>query len=107
MNGGAAGPTPFDSNSTEFAAMQKPKSSGQLRPHSAISFSLGKLGWLPRIALLALGLFPPALLPAAQLQQALVSQVIKDVKLLPPQAAPRPARVSDEVRDGTAVRTGL
>ncbi len=44
---------------------------------------------------------------AAQLKEARVSQVIRDVKLLPTQAAPRPASVSDEVRDGTAVRTGL
>ena len=44
---------------------------------------------------------------ATQLREARVSQVIKDVKLLPGQAAPRPATVSDEVRDGTAVRTGV
>ncbi len=42
----------------------------------------------------------------AQLKEARVSQVIKDVKLLPAQAAARPANVSDEVRNGTAVRTG-
>ena len=40
-------------------------------------------------------------------EQARVSQVIKDVKLLPGQAAPRPAAVSDEVKNGTAVRTGV
>ena len=44
---------------------------------------------------------------AAQLKEARISQVIKDVKLLPAQAAPRPAAVRDEVRDGTAVRTGV
>ena len=33
--------------------------------------------------------------------------MIKDVKLLPAQAAPRPAALRDEVRDGTAVRTGV
>ena len=44
---------------------------------------------------------------AAELKEARVSQVIKDVKLLPAQAAPRPAAISDEVRDGTAVRTGI
>ena len=32
--------------------------------------------------------------------------MVKDVKLLPPQAAPRPAAVSDSVRDGDAIRTG-
>ena len=36
-----------------------------------------------------------------------MSQVIKDVKLLPAQAASRPAHVSDDIRNGTAVRTGL
>ncbi len=48
--------------------------------------------------------FTPA--QAAKLKEARVSQVVKDVKLLPNQAPPRPANVSDEVRDGTAVRTG-
>jgi FecR protein len=45
--------------------------------------------------------------PAAQLKEARVTEVIKEVKLLPSGAAPRPAAVSDEVRDGTAVRTGV
>ena len=44
---------------------------------------------------------------AAQLKEACVTQVVKDVKLLRTQTAPRPAVVSDEVRDGTAVRTGV
>ena len=44
---------------------------------------------------------------AAQLKEARVTQVVKDVKLLRTQTAPRPAAVSDEVRDGTAVRTGV
>ena len=43
---------------------------------------------------------------AAQLQEARVTQVVNDVKLLLEQAAPRPAAVSDLVRRGTAVRTG-
>ena len=43
---------------------------------------------------------------AQQLQQARVTAVINDVKLLPTQAAPRPAVVNDEVKMGTAVRTG-
>ena len=46
-------------------------------------------------------------LPAAQLKEAQVTQVVKDVKLLPTGAAARPAAVSDEVRDGIAVRTGV
>src|SRR5204863_6361941 len=44
---------------------------------------------------------------AAQLKEAQVTQVVKDVKLLPTGAAARPASVSDEVREGTAVRTGV
>ena len=43
---------------------------------------------------------------AAQLQEARVTQVVNDVKLLLEQAAPRPAAVSDLVRHGHAVRTG-
>ena len=43
---------------------------------------------------------------AAQLQEARVTQVVNDVKLLLEQAAPRPAAISDLVRHGTAVRTG-
>ena len=41
------------------------------------------------------------------MEEARVSQVIRDVKILPKQAAARPARISDEVRDGSAVRTGV
>jgi hypothetical protein len=43
---------------------------------------------------------------AAQLQAARVTRIIKDVKLLPGQAAPRPAAVNDDVSAGTAVLTG-
>src|SRR5215470_6843261 len=42
----------------------------------------------------------------AQLQEARVTQVVNDVKLLREQGAPRPAVVSDLVRHGNAVRTG-
>ena len=45
--------------------------------------------------------------PAAQLKEAQVTQVVKDVKLLPTGAAARPAAVNDDVRDGIAVRTGM
>src|SRR5436305_14846847 len=45
--------------------------------------------------------------PATQLKEAQVTQVVKDVKLLPTGAAARPAAVSDEVREGIAVRTGV
>jgi hypothetical protein len=57
--------------------------------------------------LLFLLVLPFAAADAAELKEARVSQVIRDVKILPGQAAPRPARVSDEVRNGTAVRTGV
>jgi FecR protein len=59
------------------------------------------------IVVLALILAGIVALPAAQLKEARVTEVIKDVKLLPTGSAPRPATVSDEVRDGTAVRTGV
>ncbi len=51
--------------------------------------------------------FPLALAHGAKLKEARVTQVIRDVKLLPGQAAPRPASISDQIREGTAVRTGL
>lgn len=44
---------------------------------------------------------------ADQLRQARVTEVVKDVKLLPTGSAARPAVISDEVHNGTAVRTGL
>jgi hypothetical protein len=43
----------------------------------------------------------------AELRTAHVSQIINDVKLLPGQAAARPAVVNDSVSAGTAVRTGV
>jgi filamentous hemagglutinin len=42
----------------------------------------------------------------AELNKAKVTQIIHDVNLLSGHAPPRPATVSDEVREGTAVRTG-
>lgn len=53
-----------------------------------------------------LSLMLAQLIGAAQLKEARVTQVVKEVKLLRTQGAPRPAALSDEVRDGTAVRTG-
>src|SRR5438309_3290838 len=44
---------------------------------------------------------------AAELKEARVTQIIRDVKLLPNAAPARPAVVNDPVRDGTAVRTGI
>jgi FecR protein len=37
---------------------------------------------------------------------ARVTQVIRDVKLVPSNTTPRPAAINDDVREGTAVRTG-
>ena len=53
--------------------------------------------------------FPSVATEAANLTEARVSQVIRDVKLLPPQvrAHGRRAEVSRPVKDGTAVRTGV
>src|SRR5437879_11226274 len=44
---------------------------------------------------------------AADLKEARVTQIIRDVKLLPNAAPARPAVVNDPVRNGTAVRTGV
>jgi hypothetical protein len=59
-----------------------------------------------RVFVLVLLALPLTFANGARLKQARVTQVVQDVKLLPGQAAPRPAKVSDEVREGTAVRTG-
>jgi hypothetical protein len=44
---------------------------------------------------------------AAQLQEARVSQVIQDVRVLEPHGAPRPAVVNAKVTQGMGVRTGV
>src|SRR5882762_7381006 len=44
---------------------------------------------------------------AADLKEARVTQIIRDVRLLPNAAPARPAIVNDPVRDGAAVRTGI
>jgi FecR protein len=49
----------------------------------------------------------PTEVRAADLKEAQVTQVIQDVRLLPSNASPRPAAVSDNVRQGTAVQTGV
>ncbi|MEO6969388.1 MAG: hypothetical protein ABI217_00650, partial [Chthoniobacterales bacterium] len=71
-----------------------------------LHFSLGDFRRRQFVVVLLL-LLPFAQLHATQLKEARVSQVIKDVKLLPAQAAPKPAAVRDEVREDTAVRTGV
>ena len=44
---------------------------------------------------------------ADELKDAKVTQVIQDVQVLPSNAAPRAAAVNDNVRQGTAVQTGV
>src|SRR5947207_3389315 len=44
---------------------------------------------------------------AAELKEARVTQIVRDVKLLPNAAPARPAIVNDPVHNGTAVRTGI
>jgi hypothetical protein len=56
---------------------------------------------------LALGIWLPNELSADELKEAKVTQVVQDVKLLPSNASARPAVVNDNVRQGTAVETGV
>ena len=56
---------------------------------------------------LALGIWLPKELSADELKEAKVTQVVQDVKLLPSDASARPAAVNDNVRQGTAVETGV
>ena len=49
----------------------------------------------------------PTEVSAADLKEAQVTQVIQDVRLLPSNASPHPATVNDNVRQGTAVKTGV
>src|SRR5947209_14404696 len=44
---------------------------------------------------------------AAELKEARVTQIVRDVKLLPNAASARPAVVNEQIHDGTAVRTGI
>ena len=49
----------------------------------------------------------PNKVSADELKEAKVTQVIRDVRVLPSNASPRPAAVNDNVRQGTAVQTGV
>ena len=49
----------------------------------------------------------PNKISADELKEAKVTQVIQDVRVLPSNAAARPAAVNDSVRKGTAVQTGV
>jgi len=44
---------------------------------------------------------------ADELKEAKVTQIIQEVRVLPSNASPRPAAVNDNVRQGTAVQTGV
>ncbi len=44
---------------------------------------------------------------ADELKEAKVTQIIQDVRVLPSNTSPRPAAVNDNVRQGTAVQTGV
>src|SRR5437660_4521753 len=71
-------------------------------PHQTARVITGRKLWL-----IVLILTITSAAPGAELKEAHVNQVVKDVKLLPNAAAARPAVVKDEVRNGTAVRTGV
>jgi hypothetical protein len=55
----------------------------------------------------AFAIWIPNEISAEELKEAQVTEVIQDVKLLPSNAAPHPATVNDNVRQGTAVQTGV
>jgi len=54
----------------------------------------------------AVAIWPATFTIAAWKNEARVTQAIRNVQLLAPHAAPRPASINDNVRAGTAVRTG-
>ena len=49
----------------------------------------------------------PNKISADELKEAKVTQVVQDVRVIPSNAAARPAAVNDNVRQGTAVQTGV
>jgi hypothetical protein len=68
-----------------------------------------QLGIILQIAFLgfAVAIWVPSEITAEELKEAQVTEVVQDVKLLPSNAAPRPATVNDNVHQGTAVQTGV
>src|SRR5437867_7824447 len=54
----------------------------------------------------AIAIGPTPFTMAAGKNEARVTQAIRNVELLAPHVAPRPASINDNVRAGTAVRTG-
>jgi len=69
---------------------------------SVLSRSLSRAGLV-----LLLGSATVLFLTAAQKKEARVSQVVRDVNLLAPRAAARPAHLNENVTDGSAVHTGV
>ena len=59
------------------------------------------LSWI--LALASLGVMG---VRAATPSEARVTRIIRDVKLLPSEAKPRPASIDDKVKEGTGIRTG-
>ena len=59
------------------------------------------------IVSLAFAVWFPNGVRADELKEAKVTQIIQDVRVLPSGAAARPAALNDDVRQGTAVRTGI
>lgn len=57
------------------------------------------------VASLAFGIIPQSA-DAGPLKEAQVTQIVKEVNLLPEKAAPRPAAVHDKVTEDVAVKTG-
>jgi hypothetical protein len=55
----------------------------------------------------ALASWLPSGVAAAELEEAQVTQVVQDVKVVPGNAAARPAAVNETIRQGSAVQTGV
>jgi hypothetical protein len=69
-----------------------------VRPRAALSLA----SCIPAAALLMAG----HVTAASNAKDAHVTRIIRDVRLLPSQSAPKPAALNDQVREGTGVRTG-
>ena len=73
---------------------------------SKIISEIGPFCRPPRLCLCFAGGLPNKV-SADELKEAKVTQVIRDVRVLPSNASPRPAAVNDNVRYGTAVQNGV
>jgi hypothetical protein len=65
-------------------------------------FSKSVVIWTTAVTLVGVG----CVIAAGSKKEARVTRVIREVNLLPSEAKPRPASLNDQVREGTAVRTG-